>query len=212
MGAPFFKSVMDRIAFFALLALACVGCGQPSAPIDTQKAADTWRYPTPDGVLSDAETARRLGVSLLTHYPVWRSELAVTVDVHFQNDTSSFVYARTIPRLFVYDKTARVPLFYSMVDLAFGESASEHLYSVISLPAGASKDLTISIRDLKFGDVSVKSAPDRLIYDLVPTGAYQMRFEMELYNEQGEVIGTLLSNFTEMTTIFTSPEAIPVKP
>ena len=180
-----------------LLGMSCIACNaQPKErKFDEQIAADTFRFQSPEGVIqNDERVIEGLTLSLQSEYPVWRDKLAVSVRILLKNTTQSFVYARVMPHLFIYDEKSQQPLYWSNIDLSYAESVGPG---------------TIPIKAVKFAEVDSTIWPEYTIYDYVPTGAYTMRLELDFYNDENEKIGTMHSNFIEFTSILTAPVVIP---
>lgn len=201
-----------RIGLAGIAALSCFSCNAApdGAKFDEQIAADTYRFPKPDGVIQNSEDVlSSVAVSLRSDYPIWRASLDASVELVMKNTTNSFVHVRIMPRLFIYDAKREKPLYWSNIDLSYGESSGPGAVSVASLPAGGSQSTPIAVKAMKFAEVSSHAWPDYAIYDFVPTGAYAMRAELEFYTDSNEKIGEKYSDFIEFTTILTAPEAIP---
>ena len=195
-----------------LLGMSCIACNaQPKErKFDEQIAADTFRFQSPEGVIqNDERVIEGLTLSLQSEYPVWRDTLAVSVRILLKNTTQSFVYARVMPHLFIYDEKSQQPLYWSNIDLSYAESVGPGTMSIVSLPVGATHSTAIPIKAVKFAAVDSTIWPEYTIYDYVPTGAYTMRLELDFYNDENEKIGTMHSNFIEFTSILTAPEVIP---
>ncbi len=201
-----------RIGLAGIAALSCFSCNvaPDGAKFDEQIAADAYRFPKPDGVIQNSEDVlSSINLSLRSDYPIWRESVGASVEIVMKNTTNSFVHARIMPRLFIYDAKREKPLYWSNIDLSYAESSGPGAMSVASLPAGASHSTPVAVKAMKFADVSSNAWPDYAIYDFVPTGNYAMRLELEFYTDANEKIGTKYSDFIEFTTILTAPEAIP---
>lgn len=204
---------MKKQLFCLILLTFCLGCHSPSEqsqPI--QKAADSWRYPSPKGVISDETVASSIKLSLNSNYTVWRESLQASVEATFENITPSFVYIRFMPHLFIYDAEKKVPLYWSNIDMSFAESVGAGTMSIISLPANGKKVTSIPIDQVKFASVDSQTWPEYTIYETVPSGRYLMRLECDFYDNDDKLLGTLLSNFVEFTTVLTAPEVVRTSP
>lgn len=204
----------NQNCFYSALFILCAGlvCACNNAPRppshSEQVAADSYRYPQSEGVVSDEQTVEKIGIELSSAYPVWRANMTAAVEARFTNPTKAFMYARVVPRLYIYDPRDKRPLFWSEVDLAYADTAGPGTVSVFSLPPGASKTVVIPVRALKFARAQDSVMSEYEIYDMVPTGAYLMRLEADFYTEKDKKVGGRLSNFIEFTTVFNDPEVV----
>ena len=196
-----------------LIFIACLGgcrdTPQPPPELQETMAADNMRFPRSTDFVPDDEIIPGMRIELSNHYPVWRNEITANVHIVIRNMAQNYLAAQTQARLYVYDYNQKVPLYWANIDLAHARSVGPGTLSIISLPIQATKDLIVPIHDTTWENVDIKQWPDKLLYDIAPTGKYLMRLELELYNVEDKPVGTGLSNFIEFTVIRTAPEAIP---
>lgn len=199
---------MRKIFPFLLLALMASCNDKPSKAIDIQQASKTSRFVEPDGVVAPDALVDSLELKIENRFPIWREDIVtVAVDLSIQNKTKSHLPARVRAHLFIHDLNTKEPLYWTDIDLAYGETAKPNHWSIISLPVGASKDLVVPILDTKWADVSLKSYPVNDFYSFVPSGKYLMRLELDLYDETDNVVGTAVSNFIQFTTSKSTPQS-----
>lgn len=190
--------------------MACNSASKDRVGLEESVAADAWRFESPEGVIKDSDAVMQsLTLSLQSNYPVWRENMTVSVDIEIKNTTKSFIHARVMPHLFIYDSETKAPLYWSNIDLSYAESVGPGTMSILSLPVGGVHSTPVPVRAIKFAAVDSPTLPEYTIYNIVPTGSYTMRLVLDFYSEEVEKIGTMSSNEIEFTTIFNAPEAIP---
>ncbi len=183
-----------------LLCLFLAACDSRSKELDIQQAATNWRYQKPEGVVAPDQLSSSLRVSLVNPFPVWKEDIQASVEVSLLNTTKSHLPARTKATLFIYSVEDKQPLYWSNIDLAYGESTGPGTMSILSLPVGASKDVRIPVMGTKWGAVRSANWPDSSLYSLVPPGKYLLRMELDLYDDADVQQGTVVSNFVEFTS------------
>ena len=190
---------MFNIILIILIALASAACSkETTSRPDLQTAANDLRFPTPDGNVPDDEISSSIRIELINDYPVWNAQIKDTsIRLIFHNTSKHHLGTQSKALLYIYDYNEKMPIFWTVLDLAFGKTATPGTLSIISLPVGASKELAVPILDTIWADVSVKTMPHAPFYQIVSEGKYLMRFEMELYDEQDKPIDTVVSNFIE---------------
>ncbi len=186
------------ITIIALL-LSFASCSQQQAPQpDIQMASSDIRYPAPDGKVQDDEIVSSMRIDLINDYPVWSADIQdASVRIVFHNTSKRHLATQSKALLYIYNTQNEVPLYWTVLDLAFGKTATPGTLSVVSLPVGATKEIAVPLLDTKWADVSIKTIPALPFYQLVSEGQYLMRFEMELYNDEDKPIDTVVSNFIE---------------
>ncbi len=172
---------------------------------DLQQAADTWRYETPEGTIAPKDISSNLSIQLKNNFPVWKESLLATLDLSIKNTSKSHLPCRGSGYLYIYSTDEKKPLYWSVIDLAFAEPAERGVVSILSLPAMAVKDIVIPLKATRWTSVTQKTWPDTSFYQLIPSGRYLMRFELELYTEDDKLVDTVLSNFVEFTTVQNLP-------
>ena len=159
------------------------------------------RYPAPSGNLPLSEMAQNLKIELINDYPVWNETITdASLRIILHNASDRHIGAQCKAILYVYDYTEKVPKFWSPIDLAFGKTADNGTFSVISLPVGANKELSVPLLDTIWADVTVKTAPYQQFYPMVTEGRYLMRLELTVYDEKDTESSTVLSNFIEFNS------------
>lgn len=199
------------VLLFVFLSILTVSCSEKNTykpGMDVTDAADKWRYATPQGMLPDAEIADNVDILLTNRFPIWRDAIGAAVDISIKNKSKFHIGARGLAHLFVYSYDDKQPLFWSNIDIALGAPAQPGMMSVFSLPVGTSKDFSVAILESTWDAVTSQAWPDKSFYATIPTGQYLMRFEFELYDENNNHLGTLLSNFIRFSTVQSAPDTI----
>ena len=202
------RTQLFLIILLNVLFVACSEKKQPTPGVDITKAADSWRYTTPEGTVPDSDIVSNVEILLTNRFPVWRDSIGAAVDISIKNKSKSHIAARGLAHLFVYSYDDKKPIYWSNINIAYGAPAEPGIMNVLSIPVGATKDFSIAILESTWESIHSKAWPDTPFYSLIPTGKYLMRFEFELYDESDKPIGTILSNFIRFTTILTAPETI----
>jgi hypothetical protein len=187
------------IAILFLISVISFACTKEAAPKpDLQIAADNMRFPVPDGNVPDNEITSSIKIELINDYPIWNPQIKdSSIRLIFHNTSKHHLGTQSKALLYIYDYNEKTPLYWTVLDLAFGKTATPGTLSIVSLPIGASKELAVPILDTIWADVSIKTIPHAPFYQIVSEGKYLMRFEMELYDEQDKPIDTAVSNFIE---------------
>lgn len=195
------------LLFLTIVILACSACTNKSQPksdyIDIQEAADNMRYEKPDGSLEGKDIPQNLKIELANRFPVWRDSVGAAVDLSMRNMSKSHIPARIHAQLFVYSHDTKQPLYWTGIDVSHGRTSERGTMSVISIPVGASNDVIIPIKETMWAAVDVKSWPETPFHNLIPTGKYLMRFEMNIVDDKDQSVATAVSNFIEFETIAT---------
>lgn len=204
---------MRRCFICILLALpllmACSSSkDQNDKPLNRQEAADSWRFEKPEGTLAVDQVAQNLEITLENHYPVWRESIGATLDVSIKNISKSHLPARVAAKLYVYSFDQKQPEYWASVDLAYANSAGPNIKSILSLPVGTSKDISIPILALEWADVHSQVWPNAPFYAIVPTGKHLMRFELEIFDEEDRSIASAVSNFIQFLTVADAPDVV----
>ena len=192
---------MTKYTFITVLIsiLFISSCSQQKSPQpDIQTASSDLRYPTPDGEVPDDEILSSIRIDLINDYPAWNPDIQdASVRIVFHNTSRRHLATQSKALLYIYDAQKDIPLYWTVIDLAFGKTATPGTLGVVSLPVGATKELSVPLLDTKWADVSIKTIPSIPFYQIVTEGKYLMRFEMELYDKDDKPIDTALSNFIE---------------
>ena len=158
------------------------------------------RYPTPDGNVPNDELLSSLHIELINDYPIWNPNIQdASVRIVFHNTSKHLLATQSKSLLYIYGYHQKIPLYWTVLDLGFGKTATPGTLSIVSLPVGATKEISIPLLDTTWADVSIKTIPHAPFYQLLSEGKYLMRFEMELYDEQDQPLDTATSNFIEFT-------------
>ena len=195
----------------AILFLSACDTNRGNPTLDIQKAATTWRYQKPDGVVPADQLVSSIDIRLQNRFPVWKENIDVAIDVTFANTTKSHLPARTKAQLFVYSIDEKQPLYWSNIDLAYGESTGPTTMSILSLPVNAHKELMIPIHGTTWAGVRSQIWPDSPFYSFIPSGKYLMRMELDFFDDNDTFVGTAVSNFIEFTSVISTPAPQGVK-
>lgn len=176
--------------------------------LNQQDAADSWRFAKPEGIIPVDQVASNLDIQLANRFPVWRENIAVAVDVSIKNISKSHLPARVTAKLYVYSFDQKMPEYWANIDLAYAQSTGSATKSILSLPVGTSKDISIPIQATQWAEIHSQVWPSAPFYDIVPTGKHLMRFELEIFDEEDHSIASAVSNFIQFTTVAAAPDVV----
>ena len=202
-------SLLFLSLFFQLPACSQQTLTPPGHDVDvTEASSNQHRFQKPDGIVNPGSLKSSVNISLTNSYPIWRDNIDVILNISIKNISNSHLPARVMGHLFIYSFDEKKPLYWSNIDIAYSEPAAPGLISILSIPANSSKEITIPISQTTWTLTNSAIWPDEKLYSIVPTDKYLMRFELDFYSDDDQIIETAVSNFIQFSTIQTAPEVI----
>ena len=141
-GFPAFSFIvynMTKYTFITVLIsiLFISSCSQQKSPQpDIQTASNDLRYPTPDGEVPDDEILSSIRIDLINDYPAWNPDIQdASVRIVFHNTSRRHLATQSKALLYIYDAQKDIPLYWTVIDLAFGKTATPGTLGVVSRPA-----------------------------------------------------------------------------
>ncbi|MBQ1267264.1 MAG: hypothetical protein IIY06_11015 [Proteobacteria bacterium] len=169
-------------------------------------AASHGRDEKAEEALPIEEISKNITVTSTSHYPVWRENIAVTIDSVFVTNTKRFVSARTLPKILIYAVGAAEPSYWSVINLSTSFALANELKTLLVLPVGSQKSISSPISKLKWADMNAPW-PHASYYSLVPTGEYEFELALEIYDEQDKRIDVIRTPKQKYSSISASDGA-----
>lgn len=205
---------MKRIVLLLFLGCMLTACQAPqhtskdseiSQELVMLDAASHGRDEKAEEALPVEEISKNITVTSTSHYPVWRENIAVTIDSVFVTNTKLFVSARTLPKILIYAVGAAEPSYWSVINLSTSFALANELKTLLVLPVGSQKSISSPITKLKWADMNTPW-PNASYYSLVPTGEYEFELALEIYDEHDKRVDVIRTPKQKYSSISASDE------
>lgn len=136
-------------------------------------------------------------IQLASDYSVWKRTNNASIDVEITNLSNAIYTSSCLPFIIIYNKQNNQAQYWAMLDLSNGLNLGPQQYSVVSLAAKNSKKLSPLVSELMWQHTESDEWPNTSFFDIVKTGKYVLRLEMNIYDEKTKT-GQIVSNDVEI--------------